>query len=318
MNRSFLRCLMFALTVIGLAGCQSGPRWAWWKRDQAPADSSAIAGAAVPPVLPSSQATPTAVAGTGIQPATPPSSANLAAAGSTAAPSTPLGAAGGSAAYPTTGTPALASPASLTTASATMAPTAVAGASVPPTGPYDPNAYRMAAAAGPASAAQAASDAADRYGTAAAAPNDNRYGSAIATAPTDASSYGTPTSIPSTTPTAASADRYGIMPVTGGAPGAGTSSAAAPPAAAAGVAQSPSRYDMTPPAASEPPGQYPGTQVAASAGQYRPGGTSNYEGPGSHIEVATRPTTPAAPPTGGTATPPATYPGMPTTGQQPY
>jgi hypothetical protein len=147
----------------------------------------------------------------------------------------------------------------------------------------------------------------------------DRYGASIAAAPTGASSYGAPVATSPTAAPAATADRYGILPVTGAAP----DTSAYPsntPAAATGVAQAPSRYDMTPPAAPEAATQNPGTQVANAAGQYRPGGTSNYEGPGSHIEVATRPTAPSTPASsagGATTTAPVTYPGMPT-GQQPY
>ena len=56
------------------AGCQSGPRFAWWKHDKAPDDTSAVARSATTPTLPSAQATPQAVAVAGLTPAAPPSS----------------------------------------------------------------------------------------------------------------------------------------------------------------------------------------------------------------------------------------------------
>ena len=65
-----------------------GPRFAWWKHDEAPEDTSAVARSATTP-LPSAQSTPQAVAIAGLTPATSPSSTNLAAAGPTGATATP-------------------------------------------------------------------------------------------------------------------------------------------------------------------------------------------------------------------------------------
>jgi hypothetical protein len=196
------------------------------------------------------------------------------------------------------------------------------GTAVPQSGPYDPNAYRTAAAtAAPASAPTTTAGAADRYGNAPAMSPADRYGSPLATNPpatsTGSFSHGTPSTAAPAATAAASADRYGILPVTGST----TSAAAQPsavPATPNGIAQTPSRYDVTPPIAAETPAQNGGVQVTASAGQYRPGGTSNYEGPNSHVEVAIRPAASAAAPATGTTIPPAGYPATQYGGQQPY
>src|SRR6476646_7969174 len=59
LSRMRLKAAQLSVVVVvatALAGCQSGPRWAWWKHDAAP-DASATARTAEP-VLPSSQAKP--------------------------------------------------------------------------------------------------------------------------------------------------------------------------------------------------------------------------------------------------------------------
>src|SRR6476620_2731637 len=84
MRSKAVQLSVVVVVATALAGCQSGPRWAWWKHDAAP-DASATARTAEP-VLPSSQAKPQAVAVSGVTPTAPPSSANLAAAGT---PTTP-------------------------------------------------------------------------------------------------------------------------------------------------------------------------------------------------------------------------------------
>jgi hypothetical protein len=192
--------LVTIATLAALSGCQSGPRWAFWKHDSAP-DSSAVARSAEP-TLPSAQSTPQPVAVAGLTPAAPPSSANLAAANSPAASSVAVGtsalppsmsipvtssatlANAPQAAYPnaansladkltsapsattkaaTTGLPTSSLPA-LPPTSATSHPLAAASAA-PASGPYDPKAYKPTtglAAAG-ADATGDASDA-DRYG----------------------------------------------------------------------------------------------------------------------------------------------------------
>ncbi len=150
-----------------LTGCQSGPRWAWWKHDTAP-DSSAVARSAEPQ-LPSAQSTPQAVAAAGLTPAAPPSSANLAAAGASPSPqniSIPVTSSATVANAPA----ASYSPANMLADKLTAAPNATAGsanittpaninsgsplaaqsqqpfaAAVPPGGPYDPKAYKPAA-----------------------------------------------------------------------------------------------------------------------------------------------------------------------------
>ena len=83
MKRTALRSLTLFAIVAAVTGCQAGPRFAWWKHDKTPEDSSAVARSAKP-TLPSAQSKPEAVAIAGLTPATPPSSSNLAAAASPA------------------------------------------------------------------------------------------------------------------------------------------------------------------------------------------------------------------------------------------
>src|SRR5262249_7769495 len=82
MTLKAVRTLITIVILAALCGCQSGPRWAFWKHDGAP-DASAVARSAEP-VLPSAQSTPQPVAIAGLTPAAPPSSANRAAAKSPA------------------------------------------------------------------------------------------------------------------------------------------------------------------------------------------------------------------------------------------
>jgi hypothetical protein len=305
MRRTVVQSTFVALIVTAL-GCQSGPRWAWWKKDTPMADSSAVARSAEP-VLPSSQSTPTAVTATGIQPATPPSSANLAAAGTTAPTA-------GTSIYPTTGAPPIAAAGTLATAGSAIpiagamprtTPIATAPA---PNGPYNPNAYQPAATT-TATNTNPASAGGDRYGTvpvANTAATTERYGVPAVASPNPVSTAGAPpviAGVPAMAPS--SADRYGILPV------AGPATAAAPSAIPGYATSTPEAGTAYVPATA--------TQVTTTpAGQYRPAGTSDYVGgpAGSHVEIATRPATPPAAPV--STSPPSTYPTSPYGATQPY
>lgn len=85
MKRTMLRSLTLVAAVMAIVGCQSGPRFAWFKREKSPEESSAVARSAKP-TLPSAQSTPQAVAVNGLTPAAPPSSTNLAAASGATTP----------------------------------------------------------------------------------------------------------------------------------------------------------------------------------------------------------------------------------------
>jgi hypothetical protein len=151
-------------------------------------------------------------------------------------------------------------------------------------GPYDPNAFLTASPAA-ATATAAPATTTDRYGLSTAQPTvpADRYGLTSSAPAAPAAPVQATTPIPSTP---AAADRYGIVPVT----------SVTPPTA-----------DTTYPASAQP---------TVTAGQYRPAGTSTYEGPGSHVEVASRPspTTPAVTPQAPTTQTPASAYG----GSQPY
>jgi len=321
MRRTVVQSTFVALTVIATIGCQSGPRWAWWKKDTPLSDSSAVARTAEP-ALPSSQSTPTAVTAAGIQPATPPSSANLAAAGTAA--SAPLTAAttaptAGSSIYPTTGAPPIVATGTLPTSGAssvsmagvTRATTPIPAATAPAGGPYNPNAYQPAAAMAATGPNPAAVGGADRYGTvppSGTAPGAERYGAPAVASTNPVNSAGAPPVNTAATGIAPSgADRYGILPVA-----APTTTAGATPTAAPGYGTTTSEVGTAYAPAT-------GAQITtAPAGQYRPAGTSDYIGgpSGNHVEIATRPTTPAPAPA--SATPPATYPPSSYGGSQPY
>src|SRR5687768_12713982 len=90
MKRAAVHYIMFASIVAGLVGCQTGPRWTWWKPWEKPSTETAVAAnsTTAAPTLPSASAKPQAVAASGLQPAASPSSTNLATAGSKLATST--------------------------------------------------------------------------------------------------------------------------------------------------------------------------------------------------------------------------------------
>jgi hypothetical protein len=121
-------------------------------------------------------------------------------------------------------------------------------------------------------------------------------------------------------------DRYATTPVTAVTPpasaasndryGLASSDNAASSATSAEFA--PSSPGTSAPAAAEP-GPQTTVQLTTPAGQYRPGGTTSYTGPGSAVEVATRPTAPTSPPPSDPWAPtaPAT-PATPATGTRTY
>lgn len=302
MRLSAIRMLMIAGIVAGSVGCQSGPRWAWWKRDQAPEDTSLVARSAAP-TLPSAASTPQAIAATGLQPAAPPSSANLAASGAppaipsisipTTSPSTTIANAP-LAAYPSANvapaasiaaTSPVAAPAGSVSAGTPLQSAAVA--SVPSTGPYDPKGYQPTTllAATPAGTPGSATPDPDRYSMAATdatlPPTPDRYAPAAtpAVTPTGMDRYGQ-----------VQPDRYGGSATT---PQVGQSPAIAVQSMPATAAIAPPIATATAPMAAAP-GVAATVQLTSPPGQYRPGGTSSYTSGGSaqHVELAARPAPP--------------------------
>jgi hypothetical protein len=326
---------LVVVAICMLVGCQSGPRWAFWRHDT-PENSSLVAKSTAP-VLPSSQSVPQSVTATNapatappstntIVGATPPSANSMAAAlgttpASIAIPQTPPAATAGMAALtpppspsaatafpnvtPYGGTAATkstpASPIAASTPSAMASPIATAG------GPYDPNAYK------PASATSAASSPSDPLASDGSSDAD-RYG--MMTPPTNSSEPDRYTMVPDAPLTAGappnsnmSNDRYSASSMA--SPPAATTPVASAPVAAApadaerygsGPATTASAAQATNSIAS-PAAAAPSTaatvRIAAPAGQYRPGGTSTFTGlPASGVEIASRPATgPAAPAT---------------------
>ncbi len=331
--------LLFAVLAV-VVGCKSGPGFAWFKREKAPEDSSAVARSAKP-ALPSSQSTPQPAAVAGLTPAAPPSSTNLAAAstpatgalgalGTTTAPATtkpvtpppaavPVSPSTAMAAAPTTTFPSdngladklVSTPKSATTATPLAGTAATATtASTPATppmvaaGPYDPSAYKPSAVS-TSDIASSNSAGADRYAVAA--------GSAGATSP----------SIVATAPTSLvsdPADRYGSRavvtpaPVPAGPPITDPAAIAADryanppiPTLPATPAATQSAVISAPaaPATAIPATPTTGVRLASAPGQYRPGKTSTYVTTSATvpIEIASRPAPPSSP--AATAVPPA-------------
>jgi len=333
MNSNVARTLMVLVSVAGFSGCQSGPRWAWWKNEKAP-DSSVVARSAQP-ALPSAQSTPQAVAIAGVTPAAPPSSTNLAAAGAmpAAAPAVPP------VSIPVTSNPTVANaplanyPASnpantladkLTAApsaaikptnappAAPAVPAATASqlvAAVPPSGPYDPKGYKPSANLTSTGTAAAAAPAAepDRYGMDTA----DRYAAAPPTNFSESKASDPADRYTAAAPVAATPAAMPTKPVSE-APIPAKAAAASPPIAA----QSPAAIATQPPAAmpqplvplaaapsSSPaaavsppaPSAPSGVHLTSAPGQYRPGGTSSYPGSAAMpaVEIASRPSPPA-------------------------
>lgn len=340
--------MLFAALAVAV-GCQSGPRFAWFKREKAPEDSSAVARSAKP-ALPSTQSTPQPAAVAGLTPAASPSSTNLAAAGTpttgvlgalgaTAAPAgttavapppatVPVPPSTAIATAPTTKFPSdsgladklVSTPKSTATAAPMAGATATAIAASTPTtpsmvaaGPYDPSAYKPATI-NPSDVASGNSDTADRY-----AMNTTSGG---ATSP----------SIVTTAPTSLAsdpADRYGSIaavtpaPVPAGPPITDPAAVAAdryanPPIPTLPTAPATTQSAAVP-STSAPVGVAPatpttGVRLAYAPGQYRPGGTSTYVTTSAivPVEIASRPA-PPSPPAATAAPAPASMPSQPWT-----
>ncbi|QDU88265.1 hypothetical protein Pla175_16390 [Pirellulimonas nuda] len=178
----------------------------------------------------------------------------------------------------------------------TESPSAAAVAANPSASPYDPNGYRAPAAAA------ATTPIPDRYG---AAPVADRYAS-TSTAAAPAAGYAPPAAAnPVSAAVSAVGDRYATqasnqtdIPAGWAIPGATPATKTAASAAAAPAA--------TAPAQSVASAVKPSVQLPASAGQYRPGGTSTYP---TEVSVADRQGAPTYPTTSTThgATTPAGY-----------
>jgi hypothetical protein len=291
MNTTTARALTFAAALAVMSGCQSGPRWAWWKHDDAPTDTSAIARTA-DPQLPSAQTTPQPVAVAGLQPAASPSSTNIAsAAGTTTAPTatTPMGTPSTIANAPLANYASAGAMADKLTAPSTTAPATASAA-----GPYDPNGYRPSTAVASTTSGDSGTASADRYGITPIG------GAPPATTAPQRTAENVPAVQPTTT--AAAGDRYGL----------GTPATATTPQTVASLTASPSTPRVAAPAATT-------TVQTPSPGQYRPGGTSTYVGtsPAQYTEIATRPAPVAPSPyaTAPTAVAPTT---APSTGSEPW
>ena len=348
MKRRAIRSLTLvaALAMAAVTGCQSAPRFAWWKHEKAPDDASVVARSATP-ALPSAQSTPQPVAVAGLTPAAPPSSTNLAAtAGSTPAGTTGATVASTAAApwAPPVSIP-VTSPSTLATAPtaddsaqnaladklvstpSTMSPATSANVgAIAAAGPYDPNAYKPMAASVSPNPDHGNADNADRYAAGPAGPStaytvansqplastpaDDRYGSPRSSAAPPAM----PGTTPLTDPSAVAVDRYS-NPTLPTLPEKTAQFAISPtPGANASAASTTTAGAST-------------VKLASAPGQYRPGRTSTYMNASttSPIEVASRPTPPAAtnatvpPAAGGVSQPwaPST-PATPTTGTRTY
>lgn len=340
-----IRTLLIGLLAAGVVGCQTANRFAWWRHDNAPEDSSRLARSAAP-ALPSSEATPetlTASRETGGKAPTYMASAarsgELSRAGlPPSAKSVPASSAATifgapAASYPDTKATVATIPAPPTAA---MPPMTAAPVTPPPTtprvmaqaSPYDPNAYKgsqASVATSPALLSESSLDE-NRYGE--SSPSPNRIGMAPASgmpegpaaapensAPDRYSFNPSPASAaPGATPNSMSPapDRYGLSAATLTAPTTPVQAPVAPPAASAASLAA----QQAPPAVapSPPIGAAPVTtttvQISTPPGQYRPGGTSSYQSYGlpTQTEIASRAASPAAPPA---PAPPTIVPGAP-------
>ncbi len=260
MNSEAKRAALIVLTIVSMVGCQTGPRWAWWKQDAVPEDSSLVARSA-PPALPSSQATPqsltasatppsaNSVATASIPPVTVPqvivpvaSSATIAAAPTASYP-TAVPAVGTPAAYPTTSqiapaaatvatTPATATPATASTLANVAAPPIAAAANLAQTGPYDANAYQPSPSTASLASQATPTNDVNRYGAAAT----DRYAVAPAAA-------ATATAVPPFATSSPVADRYAVSPLAATAPNVTSATASTPTASSLAAGN---RYSNTP------------------------------------------------------------------------
>jgi hypothetical protein len=311
MTRQAISTLVIAsIVTAGSAGCQSASRWAWWNRD----DSTSVAQSTAP-TLPSAAATPQAVEVPGLEPASSPSAANLAAAQSPAnAPNPSIATLSAAtlanaplANYPMNPATPGSSPAVSGTSPASQPATpAAAIASVPPSGPYDPNGYKSSEplyaatsrlfqpAVGNSLRTATASD--DRY----ALPSASNSAAQVNPANPDI------TNAPSTAATTEPlVDRYALPTVaannaqkTESNNSVAASNKSAPEAAfASSPAPAASQLTVGANAIGVAPVTTAALQISIPAGKYRPGGTSDYTGTDAsqHIEVAARPAAAANP-----------------------
>ncbi|HEY3394861.1 MAG TPA: hypothetical protein VGK58_19305 [Lacipirellulaceae bacterium] len=304
MTRQAIWTLVIAsIVTTGLSGCQSASRWAWWTRD----DSTSSVVQSTAPTLPSEAATPQAVEVPGLEPASSPSAANLAAAQSPANvpnPWLPTSSAATLANAPLANYPVtLATPGSSPAVSGTSPasqPTTPAIASVPPSGPYDPNGYKSSEPLYAATSRQFQPAAGNPLRI--ATESDDRYAlpSASNLAGQVDPEYPAITNAPSTAATAEPlVDRYALPAVAANnSPEAGSNNSVAASnksASEAAFASSPAPAASQPTAVTSAIGVAPVTtatvQLSTPTGKYRPGGTSDYMGAGAsqHIEVAALP-----------------------------
>ena len=305
MRLSAIETVMIASMVAGLAGCQSGPRWAWWKHDRV-ASETAVAESAAAPSLPSEGAAPQAVAVAALEPVASPSAANLAATGvPTGIPAVSMPAPSSVPGVDIASTPGVGMP---TSATAAAVPQSTAVAGTPSAGPYDPNGYQPVTTPSAPSATIAAEVpvVGDRY--AAASPSAPLHATGSPVSPVDAR---TPVvNSPPSNMATETGDRYATTAA------ALTSTDLGNDRYGQAVTDRSTSWPVTDVATSSPPtvstpaptvtesaplnataaNSKASVQLASPAGQYRPGGTSSYTGtfPADHVEVATRPASPAS------------------------
>ena len=274
LNRRLRRSALVAgLLMLGAApGCKSTPKMAWWKSDKA-AESTAVAHSA--PQLPSDAAqASTQFASSNLPPAFDPTSAGgsmpsaYQASSDSVAGTTP-----GS--YPTTGAANYAAGVGAIEATSQVARQSAASSNlgaVP--GPYNPDAVPAGVPAAAATTA-AAETAPSRYGGVygSTTPTDSSYADPLASAQTaaasSASAYG---SRYATSPTA----EPGLPDLSAVADSVATTAGVGGGRYAAASYDAPASYDgASGAAASSAPSTANGATVA-TAGGYRPGGTSTY------------------------------------------
>jgi hypothetical protein len=311
-----------SIVTLGLTGCQSGPRWAWWKHPDGAGNTSAVAQATAP-VLPSQEANPQPVDVPGLQPAASPSAANLAAAQAPAgvpALSLPATSASTIANAPLANYPPSSSPA--TTLSSTSSPdqsltmpsSSTLIANVPPAGPYDLNGYKAADSIATTAATAVRQTAVNPGGY--AATTTDRYATPAANTPlppVDAQFAAASTMPPVAAPVAGVIDRYAAPALTANDVkdmSANSSEVPQPLHDTLSTAFAASPVPITPPqvaaAQASTLSPIPGSpidiapssaatvQLSLPPGKYRPGGTSDYTdvATSQRLEVATRPTPP--------------------------
>ncbi len=304
-NSKTIQTLLILFLAAGLSGCQSGPRWAWWKQESAPEDTSLVARSAAP-ALPSTQATPQALTATAEKNAPAFQPSKVAAVASTTLPaisippisSTTIAAAPTASYPPSSATSLVSSPITPVTAAPSTSEAAQ-------TGPYDPKAYSATAAVSPVSSATG------EIASKPAAPSNQRYGGRYAvtnTTPIQAPpKAGTAASPPFTTPPATTPPTGGRYGSTGNRyANASKPMGDLPPSQGDLSSQNVSLPPVSPASVttiaattSQDPSQASTIRMVPLPGQYRPGGTTSYST--ERVDVASLPGVPAT-----STTPPAT------------